>query len=383
MQVCRNQTYIKGVLDSSDIPNTLRHNSSLLESIVNWNNQGDICSVGESSRKAELSNENKEDSSPRVSEEMDERAVGSSRSTSHPKVNCTLQLVGVEKAVCVDQSCEMNLAFNNGFMELTVPQSMITSSSLVVQGGFYPEFLTGNESLSPIACDSAKARCVFISPIKTKEDLSFVKQGPSNFNTNLEQEHAEILHFETNSKFTYWPVCRAWQEEKCQLFGLLFVRGNQAHVTKSSVYSLDHPPQVVARITADGNCFFRAISHALTGCQREHYEVRVMITSYMLHHASILLAYLRNGQSMEEYMEESKMQSLKVWATEIEIYGAANMLETTIFTYAPCGSKCKWLKFEPKEITRGSFSAHSREAIYISNVHNHFEPVKRMDVKGR
>ena len=74
-----------------------------------------------------------------------------------------------------------------------------------------------------------------------------MKQGPSNFNTNLEQEHAEILHFETNSKFTYWPVCRAWQEEKCQLFGLLFVRGNQAHVTKSSVCSLDHPPQVVVR----------------------------------------------------------------------------------------------------------------------------------------
>ena len=77
------------------------------------------------------------------------------------------------------------------------------------------------------------------------------------------------------------------------------------------------------------------------------------------------------------------MQSLKVWTTEVEIYGAAYMLETTIFTYALCGSSYKWLKFEPTQLTTGSCNAHQYEAIYLSNIHNDFQSVKRMEVCGR
>ena len=100
----------------------------------------------------------------------------------------------------------------------------------------------------------------------------------------------------------------------------------------------------------------------------------------MLHEASRLSGYLRKAQSMEDYMKESSMQSLRVWATEAEIIGAAHMLATTIYTYAPYGSSHKWLKFEPAQHTRESCDTHRHEAIYLSNTNNHFEPVDKHSI---
>ena len=93
------------------------------------------------------------------------------------------------------------------------------------------------------------------------------------------------------------------------------------------------------------NCFFRAVAQEITGCQEDHAELRVLVTSYMAHNLAQLSYYLTSSETMGQYLRTTKMDQQKVRATEIEIYGTANLLGTTIFVYCPSGTSYKWLRF--------------------------------------
>ena len=75
------------------------------------------------------------------------------------------------------------------------------------------------------------------------------------------------------------------------------------------------------------------------------------------------LSCFLNGETMDSYIEQSHMQSLGAWATEIEIIAAASLLQTTIYVYGPCRKMNKWQKY----------TTHIEKTD-----DNHFETVKRM-----
>ena len=52
---------------------------------------------------------------------------------------------------------------------------------------------------------------------------------------------------------------------------------------------------------------------------------------------------------MEQYIKRSRMQSLGVWATEVDIIAAASLLNATIHVYARCGDSYEWLKHSADE----------------------------------
>ena len=131
---------------------------------------------------------------------------------------------------------------------------------------------------------------------------------------------------ESETTIKYWPVCEDWQKSKCQMLGMKFVRGNISHVQEPCAFSTFHQPAVTGRTLGDGNCFFRALAHVVTGSQEDHYELRVITTSYMQHNAEDLSCYLEANDCMEDYLVRSGMQSSSVWATEKEIFAAAYML---------------------------------------------------------
>ena len=76
----------------------------------------------------------------------------------------------------------------------------------------------------------------------------------------------------------------------CSVLGLQFVNGNRDHNEKPLDIALDQAPSIRGRIKGDGNCFFRAVAHEITGCQEDHAELRVLATSYMAHTMSALSA---------------------------------------------------------------------------------------------
>ena len=62
-------------------------------------------------------------------------------------------------------------------------------------------------------------------------------------------------------------------------------------------------------------------------------------------------------------MKRSKIQSLGVWATEVDIIAAASLLNATIHVYARCGDSYKWLKHSADEAKSG---LQQDEYIYTS-----------------
>ena len=108
---------------------------------------------------------------------------------------------------------------------------------------------------------------------------------------------------ESETTIKYWPVCKDWLKSKCQMLGMKFVRGNISHVPEPCAFSTFHQPAVTVRILGDGNCFFRALAHVVTGSQEDHYELRVITTSYMQHNAEECKVHLY-GQLSRKYLQQ-------------------------------------------------------------------------------
>ena len=80
------------------------------------------------------------------------------------------------------------------------------------------------------------------------------------------------------------------------------------------------------------------------------------------------------NETMEIYFMhwQTKMQSIGEWATDVELSAAASMLSTTIYTFSPNGGTYQWLRHAPFENV-----GEIRESVYLTNIGNHFEPVRR------
>ena len=65
--------------------------------------------------------------------------------------------------------------------------------------------------------------------------------------------------------------------------------------------------------------------HVITGSQEFHQELRLLITTYMIHKSVFSPCMVSSYGSMEQYMKQSRMQSLGVWATEVEITAAVSL----------------------------------------------------------
>ena len=124
----------------------------------------------------------------------------------------------------------------------------------------------------------------------------------------------EITNEEHNDHINYQPVCSEWQKERCALLGLTFIHVNHPHLTQPSTIAVSHCPLATARIAADGNCFFRSVSLAVTGSQKFHEELYLLITTYMIHNSTdpVLSSLGSPDGSMESYMKRSRMQTLEL-----------------------------------------------------------------------
>ena len=60
----------------------------------------------------------------------------------------------------LDHNCEGFSVLNDGFINFFTSSCKLISSSFVVQGGYYPEFLTGEDNMSSIIRDPIKAASV-------------------------------------------------------------------------------------------------------------------------------------------------------------------------------------------------------------------------------
>lgn len=126
-------------------------------------------------------------------------------------------------------------------------------------------------------------------------------------------------------------------------------------------FSINSAPRRQHFTSGDGNCFFRAISFALSGTEELHGFFRKNITAHMKFLGVRIEEYM--GTTVENYLRCSNMEKEGVWATDNEILASASLLNVDIVVYANYGSQLKWLRY-PSSLCLDS---HSNEAIFLSN----------------
>ena len=178
-------------------------------------------------------------------------------------------------------------------------------------------------------------------------DASFTS-SPQPKKQVCDNESVEIVHQEEISTIDYLPVCGNWQKDRCEAFGLELHRANTKHGNDPLSININPASSSTVRIVGDGNCFFRTLSHIATGSQENYPELRLMLTSFMRVNDYLLKSVLDRNESISAYPERTGMENQRVWATEVEIFATATMLQTEIFVYASAGPDHKWLKFLPK-----------------------------------
>ncbi|XP_055079136.1 uncharacterized protein LOC117373730 [Periophthalmus magnuspinnatus] len=121
------------------------------------------------------------------------------------------------------------------------------------------------------------------------------------------------------------------------------------------------------KIVADGNCFFRAVSQAISGTQKYHRKIRLATVKQLEKNPSKYNTLLRDGHfSVEQYISVSNMRKVGTWATEVEIHAAADYLGVDIFTFY----NGHWLKYgcTTEPVSNGG--------IYLENINScHYENV--------
>ena len=192
---------------------------------------------------------------------------------------------------------------------------------------------------------------------------------------SMKTDEVEIVMDHHIDSILYLPIGTGWQQEKCESLGLIFLHGNSLQCKDSMRVGISQAAKANYRIREDGNCFFRSIAQILTGSQDDHQEVRLLVTSHMSHNLTITdhARLLDPNETMEIYLMGTKMQSIGEWATDVELSAAASMLSTTIYTFSPNGGTYQWLRHAPFENV-----GETRESLYLTNIGNHFEPVRRM-----
>ena len=142
----------------------------------------------------------------------------------------------------------------------------------------------------------------------------------------------EIIGQSQPNVMTFSPLTLEFQKIICNQLGL--VKSHLNSCVLSVECAVIGKPNDVKQIKGDGNCFFRAISYALSGSENSHMKLRIATVNHLLKNQSKFQGFLREGfMSLEDYVMTQNMFDSGTWATELEIIAMVDMLHVDICTF--------------------------------------------------
>ena len=177
---------------------------------------------------------------------------------------------------------------------------------------------------------------------------------------NKDKERKRQKRTENLSSLIHLPITKSWAAMKRREHHLQLENDNHLDIKVANTH-LGHP-STLKQTSPDGNCFFNALSFVLTGTEKFHGQLRTIICDYIVTHSKELRAVLPescHGDS-NKYLQDSSMSQLGTWATEIEIFAAAYLLNINIYIYTKYGWHWKWVRHAPPqpESTLGIYLYH-------------------------
>ena len=201
-----------------------------------------------------------------------------------------------------------------------------------------------------------KSTCVFIDDIQTV--YLHIQELANSMNivaavecevtgVKVQRQHRQPQHEELGDlrlvhvstiQPAFIPLTANLQKNLCEQLSIPYFE------TSSELFSGEKAgqPDACYEIDRDGNCFFRAISFAISNTESNHMEVRKSVCNFAMKEKELMQPVLRSEfDSVKSYIETSCMVQDGIWATEFEIVCTSFLLQCDIYTF----SETKWLKY--------------------------------------
>ena len=207
--------------------------------------------------------------------------------------------------------------------------------------------------------------------------------GEDTSDDNQDEVSGEVqyLYTKTNevkfvkpNMFLFVPVSVSWKERKCEELNISLCNGKRS---KAATYGKwcdnKRVSSLVNHIVGDGNCLFRTVSNPVSGSQ-EHHAILRRLTIAKMHDMGRKFNKI-TGQNATKYVEETKMNQLGVWGTDVEIFALSALVKTYIFVFLSNEKTISWIPYY-SSLDQNSLSEN--ECIYLQNKNCHFEVVLEM-----
>ena len=188
--------------------------------------------------------------------------------------------------------------------------------------------------------------------------------------TNEINTEKDIIYINTSEpdKHFFLPLSYELCDYICEKNRLSFdkIKSNVDHVHFDM---LNTEPCKTQTIASDGNCYFRTVAYIISGNVDNHALFREKITNHIKTSNSKFNCFMpdtyKNG---EDYIRRTKMNTLSVWATLVEIIATCDLFDIHIMTYHRSNNTWRPHFF-------GSRNLH-KPTLYIEHVRSvHFVPV--------
>ncbi|XP_030841033.1 uncharacterized protein LOC115923821 [Strongylocentrotus purpuratus] len=177
--------------------------------------------------------------------------------------------------------------------------------------------------------------------------------------------------------FKFLPLSKNDKQNICTKLNIRYIGTScDSRLDRDSFIGIPlHSKQIIG----DGNCFFRAISYAISGTEHNHAILRNATVKHLLQTKDMFNNTLRQEyRTVREYVSKRRIMEDGTWATDTEISALANLIDTDIYSYndqVPC-----WQLFSAKEPGRINIVT-SDKGIYILYTGNiHFNAVESVEI---
>jgi hypothetical protein len=101
------------------------------------------------------------------------------------------------------------------------------------------------------------------------------------------------------------------------------------------------------RVAGSGDCFYRCLSTVIHGNEDHHLSLRNQVCGTMCENPDAFFQYYDNNNQIEFLDHVIQQQGQGVWATQVEIFAAATLLQVPIYVYMRNERQKMWLCHNP------------------------------------
>ncbi|KAJ0989489.1 hypothetical protein J5N97_007845 [Dioscorea zingiberensis] len=148
------------------------------------------------------------------------------------------------------------------------------------------------------------------------------------------------------------------QSKRKQSHGGVKKQGKQADLAQFRS-QLDGLGLKIVQITADGNCFFRALADQLEGNEEEHTKFRHMVVQYISNHREEFEPFIEDDVPFDEYCQS--MEKDGTWAGNMELQAASLVTRVNICIHRAMSPRWYIRNFHGQEAIMIHLSYHDGE----------------------